>query len=164
MNYKIVQLNQFSGYHAGIYSIYLEDEQQTLFDCFLKENINSFESEIIDINKRLRTINNAAGAREHYFKLNEGGFGDGVCALYDDPNSNLRLYCIRFANSLVILGGGGYKSKDLKAFQEDKKLRDENYILRDISKQITERIRNKEIQFSEDGTEIFGNLEFNDYE
>ena len=164
MNYKIVQLSQFSGYHAGIYSIFLEDEQQTLFERFLKENINSFKSEIIDINKRLKTINNKTGAREQFFKSKEGILGDGISALFDLPDSNLRLYCIRYGNSLVILGGGGYKQKNFKAFQEDNKLTSENYLLRNISKQITERIKDKEIQFSDDGTEIFGNLEFNDYE
>jgi hypothetical protein len=164
MNFKIVQLSQFSGYHAGIYSIYLENEQETLFERFLKENINLFKSEIIDINASLITINKKTGARDIYFKLNEGNPGDGVCALYDKPESNLRLYCIKFGNTLVILGSGGEKPKSIRAFQDDKKLTAENYLLRKISKQITERIRNKEIQFSEDGTEIFGNLEFNDYE
>lgn len=164
MNYKIVQLSQFTGYHAGIYSIYLENEQETLFERFLKENYNSFKSEIIDINKRLKTINNETGARNQFFRHNEGKPGDGICALFDLPDSNLRLYCIRFGNSLLILGGGGHKAKNLKAFQEDDKLTDENYLLREISEQITERIKNREIQFSEDGTEIFGNLEFYDYE
>ena len=164
MKYNIVKLTQFSGYHASIYSIYLEDEQQTLFERFLKENINSFKSEIIDINKRLRTINNTTGAREQFFKSKEGNPGDGVSALFDLPDSNLRLYCIRYGNSLIILGGGGHKQKNIKAFQEDNKLTSENYLLRNISKQITERIKDKEIQFSDDGTEIFGNLEFNDYE
>ncbi len=65
---------------------------------------------------------------------------------------------------MLILGGGGQKPKNISAFQEDDKLKEENYLLRKISKQITERIKNKEIQFSEDGTEIFGNLEFNDNE
>ena len=164
MNFKIVQLSQFSGYHAGIYSIYLENEQQTLFERFIKENFNLFKSEIIDINSRLITINRKTGARDIYFKLNEGNPGDGVCALYDKPESNLRLYCIKYGNALVILGGGGHKPKKLKTFQEDDKLTEENYVLREISEQITERIKNKEIKFSEDGTEIFGNLEFNDYE
>lgn len=164
MNFKIVQLSQFSGYHAGIYSIYLENEQETLFERFLKENINLFKSEIIDINSRLITINKKTGARDIYFKLNEGNPGDGVCALYDKPESNLRLYCIKFGNTLVILGSGGEKPKNIRAFQDNDNLKDENYLLREISKQVTERIRNKEIQFSEDGTEIFGNLEFNDYE
>jgi hypothetical protein len=164
MNYQLKKLRQFNGNRAGIYSINLENEQETLFERFLKENINLFKSEIIDINSRLITINKKTGARDIYFKLNEGNPGDGVCALYDKPESNLRLYCIKYGNTLVILGGGGHKPKKLKAFQEDDKLTEENYLLREISKQITERIRNKEIRFSEDGTEIFGNLEFNDYE
>jgi putative component of toxin-antitoxin plasmid stabilization module len=164
MNFEIIQLNQFSGNHAGIYSIYLEDEQQTLFERFIKENFNSFKSEINDIMKRLKSINYITGAREQFFKQNEGNPGDGVCALYDEPHSNVRLYCIRYGNSLIILGGGGHKSKSISAFQENEKLKDENYLLREISKRITVRIRTREIEFSDDGTEIFGNLEFNDDE
>jgi hypothetical protein len=164
MNYKVKRLRQFNGSKAGIYSINLENEQETLFERFLKENINLFKSEIIDINSRLITINKKTGAIDIYFKLNEGNPGDGVCALYDKPKSNLRLYCIKFGNTLVILGSGGEKPKNIRAFQDNDKLKDENYLLREISKQITERIRNREIQFSEDGTEIFGNLEFYEYE
>ena len=164
MNYKIVQLQQFSGIKAGIYSIYINDEQQTLFERFVKENYSLFKSEIDDIVKSLITINNKTGAREQYFKLDEGIPGDGICALYDNPGSNLRLYCIKFGSSLLILGGGGHKPKNIRALQRIDKLKDENYLLRDISKQVTERIIEKDIQFSEDGTEIFGNLEFNDYE
>lgn len=164
MNFEIIKLNQFSGNHAGIYSIYLEDEQQTLFERFIKENFNSFKSEIKDIVKRLKSINYMTGAREQFFKQNEGNPGDGVCALFDEPHSNVRLFCIRYGNSLVILGGGGHKSKRISAFQENKKLKDENYLLREISKRITERIKTREIEFSDDGTEIFGNLEFNDDE
>lgn len=164
MNFEIIKLNQFYGNHAGIYSIYLEDEQQTLFERFIKENFNSFKSEIKDIMKRLKSINYMTGAREQFFKQNEGNPGDGVCALFDEPHSNLRLYCIRYGNSLVILGGGGHKSKRISAFQENEKLKDENYLLREISKRITERIKTREIEFSDDGTEIFGNLEFIDDE
>lgn len=160
MEFKIVQLQQFSGYKAGIYSIFLEDEQITLFERFVIENSISFKSEIIDIVKRLKTINNKTGAREQFFKLNEGYPGDGICALFDEPNSNLRLYCIRYGNSILILGGGGQKPKNIKAFQDDLKLKEENYLLRNISEQITERIRNKEIVFSKDYTELSGNLEF----
>ena len=90
--------------------------------------------------------------------------GDLVCALFDIPNSNLRLYCIRFGNSLIILGGGGEKKKTIKAFQEVDKLKEENYILREISAQIAERIKEKDITFSYDGTEITGELEFENNE
>lgn len=164
MKFKIVQLSQFNGNKAGIYSVYLDDEQKTLFECFLRENISAFKSEIININQRIRTINTKTGARSIYFKEDEGIPGDGVCALYDDPASNLRLYCIRYGKSLVILGSGGFKPKSIRAFQEDDKLKTENYILRKISALITGRIKTGEIQFSEDGTELYGNLEFDDNE
>ncbi len=162
MKYKIVQLSQFNGNKAGIYSVYLSDEQKTLFECFLRENIITFKSEIIDINKRINAINKKTGARDIFFKLDEGIPGDGVCALYDDPAHNLRLYCIRYGNSLVILGGGGYKPKTIRKLQDDPKLKEENYFLREISSLITERIKSGEIRFSEDGTELIGNLEFDE--
>ncbi|MGV8093507.1 MAG: hypothetical protein AB2L24_16730 [Mangrovibacterium sp.] len=160
MKFKIVQLEQFKGYEAGIYSIYLFDEQQTLFDCFVRENVNSFKSEILDIIGRIRTINTKTGAREKFFKLNEGKPGDGVCALYDEPNSHLRLYCIRYGNALIILGSGGNKPKTIGALQEDDKLKKENYLLRTISELIKDRTRSGEIEFSEGGTTLTGDLEF----
>jgi hypothetical protein len=161
MKFKIVQLEQFKGYEAGIYTIYFLDEQQTLFDCFVRENLNSFKSEIHDIIGRIRTINTKTGAREIFFKLDEGNPGDGVCALYDKPNSHLRLYCIRYGNALIILGGGGNKPKNIRALQEDEKLRNENYLLRIISKLIEDRTRSGEIEFSQGGTTFTGDLEFN---
>lgn len=128
------------------------------------ENSISFKGEILNILERIRTINEKTGAGESFFKPNEGKPGDLVCALFDVPNSNLRLYCIRFGNSLIILGGGGEKKKTIKAFQEVDKLKEENYILREISAQIAERIKEKEITFSYDGTEITGELEFENNE
>ena len=160
MKFKIVQLSQFNGNKAGIYSVYLDDEQKTLFECFLRENITAFKSEIIDINKTINAINRKTGARETFFRLDEGIPGDGVVALYDEPESNLRLYCIRYGNSLVILGSGGYKPKTIRKLQDDPILKKENNFLREISILITERIKSREIRFSEDGTGLFGNLEF----
>ena len=128
------------------------------------ENSISFKGEILNILERIRTINEKTGARESFFKPNEGKPGDLVCALFDVPNSNLRLYCIRFGNSLIILGGGGEKKKTIKAFQEVDKLKEENYLLRKISAQIAERIKEKDITFSYDGTEITGELEFENNE
>lgn len=164
MNFKLTKLHQFNGYKTGIYSINLENEQETLFERFLKENINLFKSEIIDINSRIVTINKKTGARDQFFKLKEGNPGDGVCALYDEPESNLRLYCIKYGSTLIVLGSGGHKPKNIRTLQENEKLKDENYLLRKISKRLTERIKNKEIKFSEDGTEFLGNLEFKDDE
>ena len=164
MKFEIVKLNKFNGNKCGVYSIFVDNEQKTLFDRFISENKISFKSEMKNILERIKTINTLTGARENYFKLNEGNPGDGICALFDIPDSNIRLYCIRYGNSLIILGGGGEKQKSVKAFQEVDKLRDENYLLREISAQIAHLIKEKEITFSDDGTEITGELEFENYE
>lgn len=162
MKYKIVELDEFTGNEATIYSVILNNEDKTLFDKFLEESINSFKDEIIFILDRLETIGNDTGAREIFFKLKEGNPGDGVVALYDEPDSNLRLYCIKYGAQIIILGGGGQKSKEIRSLQEDNKLKAENYLLRKISKEITERIKDKRIEFVEFGQELEGELEFED--
>lgn len=94
MKYKIVKIDNLIGEYASIYSIFDTDEEKTLFEIFVKENNSLFLSELNDIVKRLKVIGTKTGAREHFFKLNEGEPGDGVSALYDNPESNLRLYKI----------------------------------------------------------------------
>ncbi|WP_299458360.1 hypothetical protein [uncultured Microscilla sp.] len=129
-----------SGEEASIYTVLIEDEGKTLFEKFIEENKTIYLSEIKDILARLKYIGSSrGGARENLFKTKEGSPGDGVCALYDNPDKKLRLYCIRYASQIVILGGGG--PKNVQALQEDEKLKKENYFLRWLSKQITERIK-----------------------
>jgi len=161
MKFRIQKLERFTGEQAGIYSIFLEDEQQTMFERFLKENVSLFKSEIIDITQRIKAINEKTGAREQYFKFKEGIPGDGICALYDLPEKHLRLYCIRYGSSLLILGGGGLKEKEIRAFQENEKLTEENYFLRKVSDLITERMKDGEIEYTADYTQLTGNLDFN---
>ena len=102
MKFKLVKLKSYSGKEASIYSVYMEDLQKTLFDVFLEENKTSFKSELKDILKRMSVIGHKTGAREQFFKTKEGIPGDGVCALYDDPDKKLRLYCIRYGKQLII--------------------------------------------------------------
>lgn len=135
-----------------------------MFDQFIKQNFSVFKSEITDIVRRLKAINSITGAKEYYFKLDEGLPGDGVCALYDNPYHYLRLYCIRFGNSIVIVGGGGEKPKDIRAWQENEKLANEANLMINVSRKLTFRIKEREIEFSENGTKLTGNLEFYDDE
>lgn len=160
MNCEIVKLEEFSGTQASVYSIYIEEEEMTLYDRFVIENKDRFFDEINDINKRLINIGKI-GAREIFFKLKEGNPSDGVCALYDNPNSNLRLYCIRYGTTIILIGGGGYKPKTISALQEDKKLKEENYFLRELSKEIKQRMFAKELKFTSDYLDFEGNINFN---
>ncbi|MCX6234625.1 MAG: hypothetical protein NT175_07855 [Bacteroidetes bacterium] len=166
MRFKLVKLNKISGAEASVYSIYIFDEKKTLFDIFIEENKNLFKSELNDIFKRLKTIGHRTGAREQFFKIYEGKLGDGLCALFDTPNKNLRLYCIRYGSSLIIVGGGGFKPKSIDAFQDDDKLKTENFLLRRIAGKINKRIKDGDLEFDNDGKDLIGDIEFyeEDYE
>jgi hypothetical protein len=160
MRFKLVELIQLSGNKASIYTIFFDDSQKTSLETFIIENKSLFLSEIKNIISRLKIIGTKTGAREQYFRLNEGKPGDGVCALSDKPNNTLRLYCIRYANPTVIVGGGG--PKNVQRLQQNKKLKDENEFLRNLSARITERTINNEIWFSDDNMDFEGDLTFND--
>jgi len=157
MKCKLKKITNLSGNKASVYSVVIGEGNKTLYEQFITENFNSYKSEIININKRLQVIGTKTGARDIYFKLNEGVPGDGLAALYDDHKRKLRLYCIRYGNQIIIVGGGGPKST--KTLQDDPKLKNENYFLRWLSKQITLRL-NDDICFSKDGLDFSGNLEF----
>lgn len=165
MECELVKLDNLSNDETSIYSLFIEDENKTLFDMFIEENVINHKAEVEDIIKRLHNIGKV-GARIHFFKVDEGVPGDGVCALYDNPNSYLRLYCIRYGTQIVILGNGGYKPKSVKKFQEVDKLKEENYFLRKISKEITQRLSDNDILITNDFKDFEGDLTFNfdDYE
>lgn len=162
MKCKLVKLNKLSGNKASIYTVIIENEnnefKESLFDKFLRENKNSFSSEIKDIINRLQTIGNDTGARDSFFKLKEGKPGDGVCALYDSPSKNLRLYGIRYGSELIIIGGGGPKPKNIRTLQESDKLKKENYFLRWLSLKITEARGNGDMSFTYDFMDFKGDL------
>ena len=157
MKFELVELTRLSGKKATIYSLLLDDEEITLFDKFVEENDEQFPEEIDSIFETIKKIGNRHGNSRNFFKENEGKLGDLICALYDTPNSNLRLYCIRLGNAVIILGGGGYKPKNIRAFQEDETLKDANYILRTFSHLLHQKMLEGDIYWQGD-MELDGNL------
>lgn len=164
MGYRLVKLNNFSGSKASVYSLKDMETGISLLDQFVIENLSSSSSEINNILLRLKNIGFKNGARYNYFKHKEGVPGDGVCALFDIPGSKLRLYCIYYGKSLIVVGSGGQKSKQIRALQQDVKLTETNYFLRRLSKDILNRTLTGEISFTNDGMDLEGNLNFYDDE
>ncbi len=152
---ELVELEEFDPAMGHIYSVAVDDSDKTLFDLFLEENDADYRLELAEIITKLKTMSSKTGFTDNYFKLNEGTLGDGVCAI-TDLKGKLRLYCIRFGNILLVLGGGGPKSKLIRALQEDPKLLIENNNVRLISAAMAKAIREKELRIEEDGS-IFGN-------
>ncbi|WP_294591473.1 hypothetical protein [uncultured Rikenella sp.] len=161
MKFKIVKIKNLSGPAAKIYSVVLEGEDGTLFANFLQQYRTTHPAAIKDIAHRLQMMGKKEGAREQYFKLKEGKLGDGVCALYDTPDKNLRLYCIRFGGVAIVLGGGG--EKKVRAYQEDPILNRQAEIMKYVSQEIMKAQSEKDIKLTANG-ELVGKLIFNDEE
>lgn len=162
MNFRIVKMDDLSGSKATIYSAILEEDEEseiTLFEHFLTENQDRHHAEIKDILSRLMAIGHTTGARDNYFKEWEGVPGDGVCALYDNPDKHLRVYCIRFGSGVLVIGGGGPKPKYMKALQESKKLTQENDYMKIVSHEMARRIKEKDITWISE-TELEGDFKF----
>ena len=154
---EIVKIKQLSGKKTQIYSVILNQEDQSVFEQFLQNNYSEYRTGIEDIVSKLKIMATKTGAAEHFFKLNEGKPGDGVCALFDSPDKKLRIYCIRFANVAIIVGGGGYKPKNIRAYQESPALKKEAEMVIQISKIISKAIKNKDIHLNDNGF-FLGNL------
>ena len=164
MNYEIVELEEFSAKKAVIYSVLVEGDDFSLFDHFIIKHRHNFQSELKSIVDRLTVISDRTGAREGFFKLNEGVLGDGVCALYDEPDKDLRLYCIRLGSVAIILGGGGPKPPGVRAWQDDPTLKAEAELMIKIARDVDKRFKEGDIEWSEDITYLSGNLKFNENE
>lgn len=94
------------------------------------------------------------GALERYFRY-EGRFADGVSAIPIET-TNLRLYCIRLSDSILIFGNGGIK--DTKTWQDSETLAQYVEVLIDTSRFIMSRLANGSMVIVD--KEIIGNLNF----
>ncbi|MCF2443660.1 hypothetical protein L0657_06805 [Dyadobacter sp. CY345] len=160
MQYELVK-SKLSGDAATIYSIKLEGEKVTQFEKFLSKYYSDYKTEINSIVSRLKVIGNDTGLRLGFYKENEGALLDGVCALFDSPNKELRVYFLKNGKDNIILGGGGPKSKAIRAYQEDEILDKEANIIKQLSKDLTQRIKAGDIFYLSNG-EFGGRLNFID--
>lgn len=162
MKYEIVKDVDMSGNKCSIYTVFVEEYGQTLFERFLEECSPDYPDDVQNILDRLEVIAHDTGARRSYFKEKEGKPGDLVCALFDTPDKNLRLYCIRYGGMLILLGGGGPKNE--RAWQDNEKLTEEAKWMIKVSREIYERQLNKEVWFTSDDLDFEGELKFGYHE
>lgn len=141
--------------NLNLYTIRLKDEKLTEFekfldkfpnDCKYKEDIDIIISWIEKITEK--------GALSRYFKP-EGKYGDGVGTIPIETN-NIRLYCLRLSDKILILGNGGIKDAD--TWQDSPTLRPFVELLIDTSRFINTRRQKGNIQLND--KTIAGNLNF----
>ena len=153
MKISLVELEELTGDRLKVYSVIVGVEELTIYDRFLEENIDEYNEEVEDIINRIETMANYTGLRDDFVKPGEGNLGDGIHAVYDKPESNLRLYFIRFGNIAIVLGGGGPKAKTIRRFQDDPKLTKENYFLRKVSAVLSEAMQDGSLFITDEGLE-----------
>lgn len=161
MKFKIKKLGKFCGAKASFYSIV--GDNMNLFGNFLLENEKTFQAEVLNILGRIKNMADKSGAKETFFKPDESSdFRDEkVVAFYDIPDSNLRLFCIRLSEKLVIIGGGGHKSKSIIKWQQSRKLISEIHKVMAVSELLEKRMSHGNIRISADELFLEGDLELN---
>lgn len=160
MRSKLKLLETYSGEMASIYTLMMDGPNGTItskLEQFYEKYKDKYLTETMDIARRLISMGNTTGCTENFFKLDEGlDPNDLVCALYDVPDINLRLYCIRISEQITILGDGG--PKNTRTWQEDKNLEKEVHEMMNLSKIIRAKLKNGDIRISADGKRLEGNL------
>ena len=150
MSFKLVEIPALSGPACKIYSIAYDGSSETSLDGFQdRMDDEGFADEVDQIWYSLR------------FMGDEGRPGDGIVALLKKKRFALRLYCIRYGNDPLVLGDGGYKPPSARTWQDVPRLGACVEELMRICMLITQRIKDKEIKLSPDGT-LTGDLEFDD--
>ncbi|WP_289754164.1 hypothetical protein [uncultured Duncaniella sp.] len=140
---------------VNFYSIHLNTKELSELECFFEKFPEgcAYDEDIDTIIAWLDHIGER-GALKRYFR-HEGKFGDGVSAIPIET-SNLRLYCIRLSDKILIFGNGGIK--DTSTWQESETLSDYVETLVDTSRFIASRLANGTLYIVD--KEIIGNLNF----
>ncbi len=140
---------------VNFYSIHLDENELSELENFFEKfpEGSDYDDEIDTIIAWIDRIG-VNGALERYFRY-EGRFGDGVTAIPIET-SNLRLYCIRLSDKILIFGNGGIK--DCASWQQSETLSGYVEILLDTSRFISSRLSNGTLYIVD--KEIIGNLNF----
>lgn len=140
---------------VNFYSVHLSEEELSELERFFEKFPEGcdYDEDIDTIIAWLDRIGES-GALGRYFRY-EGKFGDGVSAIPIET-SNLRLYCIRLSDKILILGNGGVK--DSAAWQDSETLSEYVETLVVTSRFISSRLSNGTIYIID--KEIIGNLNF----
>lgn len=137
---------------AGLFTISFLGEDDSEFDKFIKkfkEDADKKEDLFIVLNALNRMLLES-GFLERYFRP-EGKYNDHVVALPIEK-TNIRLYCLRMSDSVLIVGNGGIKKR--KTYQEDDNLNGYVIALQQLDKLLKKEIMSGKVKIEK--TKITG--------
>lgn len=139
---------------VNFYSIHLDNEELSELERFFKKFPEGCGYDDMDTIIAWLDRIGERGALERYFRY-EGRFRDGVNAIPVET-SNLRLYCIRLSDKILIFGNGDVK--DSPTWQDSDTLSEYVETLMDTSRFIASRLADGTLYIID--KEIIGNLNF----
>jgi hypothetical protein len=123
------------GERTNIYSYRVNDgelEFEKFIDCFIDSDYTK-DFDIID-DTIVRILEN--GAQERYFRP-EGKMLDYLTAIPQKGlGCELRVFCLRLSEKVIILGNGGIKPKGVRKYQDDPILNEIAEEMQKISKKL----------------------------
>ena len=157
----IVKLDRFTFRKVKYYSIRLEGSQFTEFEDFLErmESEPVVELDVINLFTWLEIIGEKEGAKEKYFR-HEGFISDAkalppgapIMKAHQLMVQDVRLYCHRLNENVVILFNGGIKTKTRA--QDCPNVSIYFNQANRMAKQINDFFKEKEIRWNSDHTDI----------
>lgn len=117
LGFKLVRLKD--GRKAKIYSVHFDGEDKHEFDKFLEDLDVQNHPDFQALRKKIKEMYNKRGLLEHYFIPEDDKCLHPEISRINYGTGKLRLYCIRWNDNLLILGGGGVKPDDIRFWQED---------------------------------------------
>jgi len=140
---------------VSFYTVRFDGDLLSEYEKFLK-TFSSVEERKDDLYIIVAWMDRIAknGALERYFR-NESKMKDGVGAVPIET-AELRLYCLRITDKILIIGNGGYKPKTQKDYNSIPQLNDSVELLAGLDCIIKKRISNREITIN--SKELVGNL------
>ena len=122
LGFRLVRLKV--GRKAKIYSIQFDGEEKHEFEKFLEKSEVQNHPDFQALRKKLKEMYNKRGLLEDYFIPEDDRCLHPEISRIDYGTGKLRLYCIRWDDNLLIVGGGGVKPDDIRFWQEDTVLTD----------------------------------------
>ena len=158
---EILPLENFAFRKVKYYSVQFEDEEYPEFLRFLAklEDETEYEEDMSNFFEWLEVVGDEEGAKDKFFRP-EGYLSDtsalppgaGIMKAYGLPVNDVRLYCLKLNEQVVILFNGGIKTS--KKSQDCPNVKPFFIQANLLSKKINELIANKEIRWNDEYSDI----------
>lgn len=123
------------------YTIRFEGDTENETDKFFKKHYPEYQDDISIIYSWIKQLENR-GADKRYFRFENNASAGPI------ESSNLRIYCIRYHNGMVILDGGGVKVS--QSVQDSPSAYPYFNLMNKIDKAITQKIKDGDIKHEGD--------------